>query len=62
MEWLRDFLKMNPQPAGEVLKAGQKEGFSKRQVYKAKKSLGVVSEKPDDGTRHQKEWTLPEAM
>ena len=58
-DWLRDYLSLGPQPAGEVLKSARRE-HAERTVRRAKDALGVASERRGFGPGSQVYWSLPE--
>ena len=47
-EFVREFLSDGPMPAGELMTAGEKAGFSRRTIERARSSLGVVSKQQRD--------------
>ena len=59
-EWLQDSLLDGPKPQREILKTATIEGHSKITLKRAKKSLGVVSQK--SGLNGGWEWLWPGAM
>ncbi len=56
MDWLRTSLKAKPLPAKEVHGVAEKEGISPRTLKRAKKALGINSEKSQEG---HWVWVLP---
>lgn len=63
MTFLRDFLKDSPQTAQAVTQAASREDISKRTLYRAKKELGVLSEREATGEERGKGrwlWRLPD--
>lgn len=55
-EWLQDFLADGPKKAKEIYAAADRDGFSKKVLWKASKELDVYKEK--DGFKLGWTWTL----
>ena len=55
--WLRDLLSDGPHAAKDVFTEGKRLGFSERTIWRAKKTLGILSTKPPEGRTFQ--WLLP---
>ena len=55
--WLRDFLSRGPKTAKEVFSAGRDDGYSKDQLKRAKKRLGVETGK--NGYQGKWAWSMP---
>lgn len=58
-DWLEIILADGPVKASKVLSMGEKEGFSKRTLDRAKAELGVESEKSGLGINGEWRWGLP---
>ena len=56
-EWLRQKLS-EPQPASSMWAAAEKEGYSRRDIERAKRGLGVICE--PKGYRGAWQWMLPQ--
>lgn len=58
-EWLRALLANGPVNAADGLKLGEELGFSENQIFRARRKLGVISDKPGYGVGWA--WSLPNA-
>jgi RecA-family ATPase len=58
MEWLKDYLRDEPQPALAVIVAAEAVGISKGTLQRAKAALGILSSK--EGKDGQWYWRLPD--
>lgn len=59
IKWLQEQLEQGPQPATEIKQAANAAGIKLRTLYKAKKSLGVISERIGSSNPPHWIWKLP---
>jgi hypothetical protein len=60
-KWLRDFLSNGPKKAKEVLEAGDGYGgYSKMQLHRSSKRIGVTPYKETGTIQGQWYWSLPD--
>lgn len=57
-EWLRSVLEPGPRGAKEMERLAKAEGYSRRTLFDAKKSLGVASERDRFGAEGSWQWRL----
>jgi hypothetical protein len=58
-EWLRETLAVHDQEANEVIKAGRDAGFSRDQVNRAKRRIGIKPRRAGFGSGSKWVWSLP---
>ncbi len=59
MEFIRAELRDGPKPAADMFKKGRAEGYSTATMKRAKKEMGVVSDR-DEFEAGTWQWSLPE--
>jgi hypothetical protein len=61
MVWLENVLRKGRQPAAEIIVQVLLSGHNKSTLYRAKKALGIVSERTGMGPGAVWYWKLPES-